>query len=61
MVKKDDVPLYANRKPFMLATASSFDALNDALEAKYLDRVEDYIQMRPNISLKGKMYIYEAI
>ena len=54
MVKKDDVPLYANRKPFMLATASSFDAINDELEAKGLDKVGDYRQFRPNISLKGE-------
>ena len=54
MMRKEDVPLYADDNPILLATTASLDALNIALEAKNVDKIENYKQLRPCILVDGK-------
>ena len=54
MMRKDDVPLYADDGPIMLSTVASFEAVNIALEAKNVEKLDDYKQFRPCIMVEGK-------
>ena len=54
MIKKDDIPLYADDCPILLCTVASFQALNVALEAKNVAKINDHKQLRPCILVKGK-------
>ena len=54
MIRKDDIPLYADDGPIMLSTIASFEAVNIALEAKNVEKLDDYKQFRPCIMVEGK-------
>ena len=54
MIKKDDIPLYADTHPILMCTEASFQALNVALEAKNVAKINDHKQLRPCIIVKGE-------
>ena len=54
LLRKDDIPLYADDGPIMLSTMASFEAMNAALEAKNVAKLEDYKQFRPCIVVNGR-------
>ena len=54
MAKKEDVPLFANKNPIMVANQASFDAMNEIMESQNIDKIKDYKQLRPTIMLNGK-------